>query len=115
MTYILGVNAFHADSSACIIRNGEILFAIEEERINRIKHWSGFPTKSIEACLNFADISMDEIDFITFNTDPQFNLKKKNISTDIFIDLSNSRCNYENFHQSCKPRLENTNHIFPYS
>ena len=84
MTYILGVNAFHADSSACIIRNGEILFAIEEERINRIKHWSGFPTKSIEACLNFADISMDEIDFITFNTDPQFNLKKK-----IFYVLKN--------------------------
>ena len=84
MTYILGVNAFHADSSACIIRNGEILFAIEEERINRIKHWSGFPTKSIEACLNFADISMDEIDFITFNTDPKFNLKKK-----IFYVLKN--------------------------
>ncbi len=84
MTYILGVNAFHADSSACIIRNGEILFAIEEERINRIKHWSGFPTKSIEACLNFADISMDEIEFITFNTDPKFNLKKK-----IFYVLKN--------------------------
>lgn len=84
MTYVLGVNAFHADSSACIIKDGEILFAIEEERINRIKHWSGFPTKSIEACLNFTDISMDEIDFITFNTDPKFNLKKK-----IFYVLKN--------------------------
>ena len=76
MTYILGVNAFHADSSACIIEMVKFYLQLKK-RINRIKHWSGFPTKSIEACLNFADISMDEIDFITFNTDPQFNLKKK--------------------------------------
>ena len=84
MTYILGVNAFHADSSACIINKGEILFAIEEERINRIKHWSGFPIKSIQACLDFANLSINEVDYITFNTNPKFNLTKK-----IFYVLKN--------------------------
>ena len=47
MSYILGINAFHGNSSACILKNNEIVFAIEEERINRIKNWSGFPSKSI--------------------------------------------------------------------
>ncbi len=77
MRYILGVNAFHADSSACLIQNGKVVFAIEEERINRIKHWSGFPSKSIKACLDFLDISINDIEFITFNTNPKFNLNKK--------------------------------------
>ena len=77
MTFILGVNAFHADSSACLIKDGEVIFAIEEERINRIKHWSGFPSKSIQHCLDFEDISIDNIDYITFNTNPKFNLNKK--------------------------------------
>jgi len=44
---ILGINAYHADSSACIVKDGEILFAIEEERLRRIKHWTGFPVLSI--------------------------------------------------------------------
>ena len=51
--YILGLNIYHGDSSACIMRNGEIIFAIEEERINRIKHWAGLPIESIKACLKF--------------------------------------------------------------
>tara|TARA_B100000795_G_scaffold266341_1_gene249390 strand:+ start:2728 stop:4464 length:1737 start_codon:yes stop_codon:yes gene_type:complete len=77
MTLILGINAFHADSSACLIKDGEILFAIEEERINRIKHWSGFPVESIKACLEFENIALNDIDYITFNINPKFNLKKK--------------------------------------
>ena len=47
--YILGLNIYHADSAACLIKNGSIEFAIEEERINRIKHWAGFPLESIKA------------------------------------------------------------------
>ena len=77
MTFILGINAFHADSSACLVKNGEILFAIEEERLNRTKHWSGFPVKSIKACLDFGNIAFESIDYITFNTNPKFNLNKK--------------------------------------
>ena len=50
--YILGLNIYHGDSSACLMKNDEVIFAIEEERINRIKHWAGFPLESIKACLN---------------------------------------------------------------
>jgi carbamoyltransferase len=46
--YILGLNAYHGDSSACIYKDGILIAATEEERFRRIKHWAGFPTKSIE-------------------------------------------------------------------
>ena len=48
MTYILGLNCFHADSSACLLKDGKISIALEEERINRIKHWAGLPILSIK-------------------------------------------------------------------
>ena len=58
--FILGLNIYHGDSSACMMKNGEIIFAIEEERINRIKHWAGLPIESIKACLKHANISLDK-------------------------------------------------------
>ena len=48
---IIGLNIFHADTSACLIVNNEIVAAAEEERFVRIKHYSGFPKNSIEYCL----------------------------------------------------------------
>ena len=48
---ILGVNTFHADSSACLIIDGKLVAAIEEERLNRVKHYAGFPSESIKECL----------------------------------------------------------------
>ena len=45
---ILGLNMFHADASAAIVQDGEVVFAIAEERLNRIKHWAGFPAKAID-------------------------------------------------------------------
>ena len=45
---ILGINAYHADSSACLIKDGEIIAAVEEERFTRDKHWAGFPTNHDE-------------------------------------------------------------------
>ena len=67
MSIILGINAYHSDSSACIIVNGKLIAAIEEERIRRIKHWAGFPSKSIEYCLSEANIKLRDIDFIAIN------------------------------------------------
>ena len=75
--YIIGLNIYHADSSACIMKNGEIIFAIEEERVNRIKHWAGFPIKSIKACLNYANISLDEVSYIAINSNPISNIFNK--------------------------------------
>ena len=61
MNIILGLNCNHADSSACIIKDGKLLFAIEEERINRIKHWAGLPCGSIDACLKYASIDLSDV------------------------------------------------------
>ena len=48
MNITLGINSNHADSSCSIFIDNELVFGIEEERLNRIKHWAGFPEKSIE-------------------------------------------------------------------
>jgi carbamoyltransferase len=77
MTYILGINAFHGDSSACLIHNGQIIAAVEEERFRRIKHWAGFPSESIRYCLQEADITLSDLDHIAMNQDSKANLGKK--------------------------------------
>lgn len=75
--YILGLNAFHGDSSACILKDGKIIVALEEERIRRIKHWAGFPTEAIKYCLQDAGITIKDIDHITISRDPSANVLKK--------------------------------------
>ena len=66
--YILGINAYHGDSSACLVKDGEVLAAVEEERFNRIKHWSGFPEKSIKFCLDKYGLDINDINYITTNS-----------------------------------------------
>tara|TARA_B100001540_G_C15801605_1_gene640142 strand:- start:52 stop:1776 length:1725 start_codon:yes stop_codon:yes gene_type:complete len=79
--YILGINAFHGDSSACLLKDGVILCATEEERFRRIKHWAGFPSEAIRFCLSDAGISISDIDYITISRDPKANFSKKIIHT----------------------------------
>ena len=59
--YILGINAFHGDSSACLIKDGVVVCATEEERIRRIKHWAGFPSEAIKFCLREANIDITQV------------------------------------------------------
>ncbi len=75
--YILGLNAYHADSSAAIFRDGIMIAATEEERFRRVKHWAGFPSKAIEFCLKEAGISLDQVDHIAIGRDPSAKLQKK--------------------------------------
>lgn len=75
--YILGINAYHPDSSACIIKDGRIVAAVEEERFLRIKHWAGFPERAIRYCLQEAAIGLGDVDYIALNRDPRANLLKK--------------------------------------
>ena len=75
--YILGLNAFHGDSSACLFQDNKLILAIEEERLRRIKHWAGFPALSIKACLNEANIKITDIDHITISRNPSANLLNK--------------------------------------
>ena len=70
---ILGINVYHADTSACIVIDGKIIAACEEERFTRIKHFTGFPINSINFCLNKASLKLEEIDFITVNYNFNYN------------------------------------------
>ncbi len=74
---ILGLNAYHADSSAALIKDGKLIAAAEEERFNRIKHWSGFPAESIKYCLKAGGITAKELDYICINRNIRANLLKK--------------------------------------
>ncbi|MBW7892470.1 MAG: carbamoyltransferase, partial [Chitinophagaceae bacterium] len=75
--YILGINAYHADSSAAIFKDGEMIAATEEERFTRVKHWAGFPVQAIQFCLREADISLNEVDYITIGRDTKAKLFNK--------------------------------------
>ena len=79
MKIIIGINANHADSSACIIVNGKLVAAIEEERLNRIKHFSGYPILSIQECIRIANIKSTQITDIAFNTKPLSNIFPKSL------------------------------------
>ena len=75
--YILGINAFHGDSSACLLIDGKVLCATEEERFRRVKHWAGFPSEAIKFCLEDEGISIEQVDHITISRDPKANFFKK--------------------------------------
>lgn len=68
--YILGISAFYHDSAACLVRDGEIVAAAQEERFTRKKHDSNFPTHAIQACLDYAGITGKEIDYVGFYDKP---------------------------------------------
>lgn len=78
---ILGINAYHGDSSAAIIKDGKLIAAAEEERFTRVKHWAGFPKESIRYCLSQSRATLKNIDYIALNKNPKANLYKKIIFT----------------------------------
>jgi carbamoyltransferase len=87
--YILGINAYHGDSSACLLKDGVVMCATEEERFRRIKHWAGFPSEAIKFCLEDEGISIEQVDYITISRDPKANFYKKIIhSLKYSINLS---------------------------
>lgn len=75
--YIMGINAYHGDSSACIYKNQQLLAATEEERFKRVKHWAGFPAGAIAFCLYEAGINLHEVDHIAVSRDPKAHFRHK--------------------------------------
>ena len=75
--HILGINAYHGDASAAIVRDGKLVAAAEEERFNRKKHCAGFPALAIRYCLDEAGISAAELDHVGISRDPSAHLHKK--------------------------------------
>ncbi len=75
--YILGLNAYHGDAAAAIIKDGELIAAVEEERFNRVKHCAGFPIVAVRYCLAAAGITFDDVDHVGVSRDPSAHLHKK--------------------------------------
>ena len=74
---ILGINAHHADAAAAIVVDGKLVAAAEEERFRRLKHWAGFPSASIEYCLREAGVSLNDVDHVAVNRDPNARLLQR--------------------------------------
>lgn len=70
---ILGLNLFHADASAAILIDGDLIFAVAEERLNRKKHYAGFPALSIQACLDAAGAKLEDLDHLAIGRRPGSN------------------------------------------
>ncbi len=68
---ILGINAYHGDAAAVLVRDGELVAAVEEERLRRIKHWAGFPQLAIETCLRMANVTVDDVDAFALPRQPR--------------------------------------------
>jgi carbamoyltransferase len=75
--YVLGLNAYHGDASACLMRDGRLVAAAEEERFRRIKHWAGFPSEAVRFCLAEAGIALEAVAHVAVNSDPRANLLRK--------------------------------------
>jgi len=76
-TYILGLNTFHADASAVLLRDGELVAAVAEERLNRVKHFAGFPARAIKEVLDIGGITIGDVDHLGINKDSKANLLSK--------------------------------------
>ena len=74
---ILGLNMFHADASAAIVLDGEVKFAVAEERLNRHKHFGGFPSLAVKACLDAVGANMSDVEHVAVGQDSDANLAKK--------------------------------------
>src|ERR1043165_8678741 len=96
-TYILGLNAFHADASAALLRDGELVAAVAEERLNRVKHFAGFPALAIKEVLDLAGIGIEDVDHLGINKDNKANLLAK---------LSFAVFNLRRITQMARQRLE---------
>lgn len=98
MALILGINAFHADASAVLLKDGVLVGAIAEERINRVKHFAGFPSLAIQKLLTMAGAKVTDLDHIAIGRDGRANLLDK---------LAFSLKNLSRISKLARQRLEN--------
>ena len=78
---MLGLNAYHGDVSAVLLRDGALVAAVEEECFRRVKHCAGFPLESIRTCLQLAGVTPMAVDHFAISRDPRAHLWRKAIFT----------------------------------
>lgn len=96
--YILGINAYHGDAAAALVKNGQLIACAEEERFRRIKHWAGFPSEAVKFCLKTAGIEIGDVSHIGVSRSPLAHIDEK-----IFFIISGR----PNFSNVLRKRLEN--------
>src|SRR5205807_8631841 len=74
---VVGLNAYHGDVSAVLVRDGQLVAAIEEERFRRIKHCAGFPHRALAECLRMAGAEPSEVDLFAVSRNPRAHLWRK--------------------------------------
>jgi len=74
---ILGINAFHGDSAAALLRGGHFSAGVEEERLNRVKHWAGFPSAAVAEVLRSGGVSLGDVSAVAVSRDPSAHLMEK--------------------------------------
>ncbi|MFQ5464510.1 MAG: carbamoyltransferase [Thermodesulfobacteriota bacterium] len=74
---ILGVSSYHPDASAALVEDGRIVAAVDEERLNRVKHSPGFPELAVKYCLDASGVTLDEVDVIAVSNDLKRNMFRK--------------------------------------
>ncbi len=88
MALVLGINCFHADAAAALVRDGHVVAACEEERFNRIKHSAGFPLEAVRYCLRQGGVDLRELDAIAVGMKPIDNVQ------DEVLQILSGRPNY---------------------
>ena len=78
---VLGINAYHGDVSAALVRDGELVAAVEEERFRRVKHWAGFPAEAIRSCLEMGGLEPEDVDHFAVSRDPRAHMWRKALYT----------------------------------
>jgi carbamoyltransferase len=102
MTAILGLNAFHGDAAAALVVDGELVNAVEEERLNRVKHCAGFPELAARWCLEDAGLDPRELDHVAIGRDPRANIGAKVVRT--ILTRPSPRYVMERFRNATKVR-----------
>jgi carbamoyltransferase len=102
VTAILGLNAFHGDAAAALVVDGELINAVEEERLNRVKHCAGFPELAARWCLEDAGVALRELDHVAIGRDPKANLRAKVVRT--ILNRPSPRYVMERFRNATKVR-----------
>jgi carbamoyltransferase len=102
VTAILGLNAFHGDAAAALVIDGQLVNAVEEERLNRVKHCAGFPELAARWCLEDAGLDPRELDHVAIGRDPRANIGAKVVRT--ILTRPSPRYVMERFRNATKVR-----------
>jgi carbamoyltransferase len=115
MGYIIGISAFYHDSSACLFKNGQLIFACEEEKFSGIKHDKSFPVKTIDYMFKKYKINKNEIDIVCYYEDPKLKLKRvvDNVKSQFFKNTWYSIKSYFNIKSNIREINKRLKEICP--